>query len=157
MGQLKMQTLLDLFSYETMMLVQEKVNQCCEHWATRTACLMAHCPGETSGRPSTLSDTQRRYSIFTCAMGTAHRVTPNPTATVLCHGLINSEKQRFLKLVTTGTHCLYLETQVGLRKAGTTNLYVFSSQGLETHTRPSRRPHEDAGSAFQTTGLGGEL
>ena len=48
---------------------------------------------------------------FTWAMGTAHRVTPNPTATVLCHGLINSEKQRFLKLATTGTHCLYLETE----------------------------------------------
>lgn len=117
---------------------------------------MAHCPGETSGRHSTLSNTQQRYSIFTCAMGTAHRVTPNPTATVLCHGLINSEKQRFLKLVTTGTHCLYLKTQVGFRKAVTTNLYVFSSQGLETHTRPSRNLHEDAGSAFQTTGLGGE-
>jgi len=50
-----------------------------------------------------------------CAIGTAHRVTPNPTATVLCHGLIKSEKQRFFKFATTGTHCLYLKREATLR------------------------------------------
>lgn len=49
-------------------------------------------------------------------MGTAHRVTPNPNATVLCHGLDSSEKQRFFKLATAGTHCLYLETTSSLIK-----------------------------------------
>lgn len=109
----KMRILIYLLSYETMLIQHTITWGWGERWVkTIRACQMLHRLFETS--EDTVHKDQKHWVTrwyFTWAIGTAHRVTPNPTATVLCHGLINSEKQRFLKLATTGTHCLYLETE----------------------------------------------
>ena len=95
---------------------------------------MLHGPPETSrGHKDKQHGATGRY--FTCAIGTAHRATPNPAATALCHGLINSEKQRFSQLATTGTRCLYLEAEVKFSKAqpptckSLFNLLIFAGAG----------------------------
>lgn len=105
-----MRILTYLLSYETM-LIQHTITW---GWGERWGKTIRACHRLFETLEDTVHKDQKHGVTgwyFTWAIGTAHRVTPNPTATVLCHGLINSEKQRFLKLATTGTHCLYLETE----------------------------------------------
>lgn len=86
-----------------------------------------------------------RTPALTWAMGTAHRATPNPTATVLCHGLSEPEKQRFFKLAATGTHRLYLDTEVQVNRAqppvceGPSDLATRAPARAGARGRPPRR------------------